>query len=43
MRGVDERSKYIAICIYYCLIAIWFLGIAFFYMFNALNPIATVN
>lgn len=37
MRGVEERSRDIAISIYYALIFIWFFGIVFFYMFNALN------
>jgi hypothetical protein len=37
MRGVEERFKSVAISSYYILIFIWFFGIVFFYMFNALN------
>jgi len=37
MRGVAERSKNIAISIYYTLLFVWYFGIVFFYMFNALN------
>jgi hypothetical protein len=40
MRGVQERSRNIAITIYYVLIFVWFFGIVFFYMYNALNKTA---
>lgn len=39
MRGVEEKSKNIAISVYYVLIAIWYFGIVFFFMYNALNKI----
>ena len=34
---VDEKKQNIGITIYYILIAIWFFGVVFFYMYNALN------
>lgn len=34
---VKENHQNIALSIYYILIALWFFGILFFYMFNALN------
>lgn len=43
MRGVEERSKNIAISIYYVLIFVWYFGIVFFYMYNALNKNATAG
>lgn len=37
MREVKENHQNIAIAVYYFLITVWFFGIVFFYMFNALN------
>lgn len=37
MRDVSERIKSIGILVYYVLIFVWFFGILFFYMFNALS------
>lgn len=37
MRGISARSRNIAISFYYAIIFVWFFGIVFFYMFNALN------
>lgn len=37
MRGVSQHSKNVAIACYYCLLFVWYFGIAFFYLFNALN------
>lgn len=34
---VKENHQNIALSIYYILMAAWFFGILFFYMFNALN------
>ena len=34
---IDEKKQNIGVTIYYILIAIWFFGIVFFYMYNALN------
>jgi len=43
MRGVEERSKNIAIAIYYVLIFVWYFGIIFFFMYNALNKNAAAS
>jgi hypothetical protein len=34
---IKENHQNIAISIYYLLISVWFFGIIFFHMFNALN------
>ena len=34
---IKENKQNIGVTIYYILIAIWFFGIVFFYMYNALN------
>ena len=34
---IEERKQNIGIAIYYIFIAIWFFGVVFFYMYNALN------
>lgn len=33
---IKENKQNIAITVYYILIAVWFFGIVFFYMYNAL-------
>ena len=35
--SIKENHHNVATTIYYILIAAWFFGILFFYMFNALN------
>ena len=34
---IKENHQNIAVSIYYLLISVWFFGIIFFHMFNALN------
>ena len=35
--SIKESSQNMATMFYYTLMAVWFFGILFFYMFNALN------
>ena len=37
MRGVEEGTKGLVIMLYYIVIFIWYFGIIFFYLFNALR------
>ena len=37
MRGVEERTRGIMILLYYIVLGIWYFGIFFFYLFNALD------
>lgn len=37
MRDVPERAKNVGLLVYYIIIFIWFFGILFFYLFNALD------
>lgn len=34
---IKENKQNIAVAVYYILIAVWFFGILFFYMYNALS------
>jgi len=34
---IKENQQNMGVTIYYILIAIWFFGVVFFYMYNALN------